>query len=359
MESNGNKWRKQTTDERALPLDHTIDPGLVNRRLTETIIGKPGMELVDTLIAKLPVCPEWQIAVRIDHIYSDILLCFCRANDIPTLGQVLAAGQGRMFCSTERVISNRSLSKFKRATSRIKAAGKTALKPMLEYSTAMIASDTLRSRLMSGADLSVVAIFDRKEGDQLFFRPLVLGFPWLRSENSKWADKSIWWHYNFFENFIEDFDEFSKVRDFPVPTDFEEMRNVSERAFKICLAKILNDQISADWGGEQSDHFTAHLHLDGRRVTGAFLLKGPARFAPMGLNHLGKNNDQIVRLSHEPADVLFVQHSHDVTPPVRATLRAFAVQPGRSRRYCIIDGRDSLRLLTAYGLLAKAISKPN
>jgi len=30
-------------------------------------------------------------------------------------------------------------------------------------------------------------------------------------------------------------------------------------------------------------------------MTAAFLLKGPARFAPMGLNHLGKNNDQIVR----------------------------------------------------------------
>jgi len=30
-------------------------------------------------------------------------------------------------------------------------------------------------------------------------------------------------------------------------------------------------------------------------MTAAFLLKGPARFVPMGLNHLGKNNDQIVR----------------------------------------------------------------
>ena len=39
----------------------------------------------------------------------------------------------------------------------------------------------------------------------------------------------------------------------------------------------------------------AHLHLKGSRMTAAFLLKGPARFVPMGLNHLGKNNDQIVR----------------------------------------------------------------
>jgi hypothetical protein len=40
---------------------------------------------------------------------------------------------------------------------------------------------------------------------------------------------------------------------------------------------------------------------------------------------------------------------------VRKTLRAFAVMPGRARRYCLIDGRDSLRLLNAYGLYDKAL----
>ena len=75
----------------------------------------------------------------------------------------------------------------------------------------------------------------------------------------------------------------------------------------------------------------------------------------MSLNHLGKNNDQIVRLAHEPADVLFVQHCHDILPSVRETLRAFAVQPNRPRRYCLIDGRDSLRLLNAYGLFERAV----
>jgi hypothetical protein len=76
----------------------------------------------------------------------------------------------------------------------------------------------------------------------------------------------------------------------------------------------------------------------------------------MSLNHLGKNNDQIYRLSQEPANVLFVQHCHDILPAVRATLRAFAVQPGKPRRYCLIDGRDSLRLLRAYGMLDKALA---
>ena len=112
---------------------------------------------------------------------------------------------------------------------------------------------------------------------------------------------------------------------------------------------------------EHIDHFTdipdelaAHITLNNRRTTAAFLLKGPSHFSPMKLNHLGKNNDQIVRLAKEPAQVLFVQHCHEVTPAVRETLRAFAVQPGNPRRFCIIDGKDSIRLLKAYGLLDKA-----
>jgi hypothetical protein len=133
------------------------------------------------------------------------------------------------------------------------------------------------------------------------------------------------------------------------------MSRISEAAFKQCLAEILGDSITRDWGGERSDHYAAHLHLQGKRVTAAFLLKGPARFRRMTLNSLGKQNDQIYRLAQEPAEVLVVQHCHDITTPVRATLRAFAVQPCRVRRYCLIDGRDSLRLLNAYGKVARAL----
>ena len=162
---------------------------------------------------------------------------------------------------------------------------------------------------------------------------------------------------DFYEHFIEDFDEFANVTDIPVPSVEETMvmQRICETAFKTCLAEILGDKPGKDWGGEMSDHYTSHIRLRGRRVSATFLLKGRSRFSPMTLNHLGKNNDQIYRLAQEPADVLFVQYAHEITPPGRATLRAFAVQPSRPRRYCLIDGRDSLGLLTAYGKLDRAI----
>ena len=103
------------------------------------------------------------------------------------------------------------------------------------------------------------------------------------------------------------------------------MEKVSEKAFKLCLAKILGGHPPKDWGGETSDFLSSHLHLNGRCVSGAFLLKGPAKFVPMTLDTFGKRSDQIVRLAQEPADILFVQHCHEITSPVRATLKAFSM----------------------------------
>ena len=342
-------------EERALPLEHTIDPGFVNRRAIQTVLGESGMGVVDELTRQIPPgLPEGLHRVRVDHVYNSVMLKFCELNQIKTLGEVLGAGNGRMFCSTERVEPTPDVYDVARVVSALLPAGASSFEVKLEYATEHIVSDTLRMELHRGGHLSIIAIYNRKEGNCLFFRPLVIGSPWLRSEDPAWSDQVMWWNQDFYEHFVEDFDEFAAVRETPKPESIEQMRIVPERGFKLCLAMILGDRTTNDWGGEQSDHFTSNVHIAGRRTTAAFLLKGPAKFAPMGLNHLGKNNDQVYRLSQEPAEILVVQHSHDITPPVRATLRAFAVQPGRARRYCLIDGRDSLWLLHAYGLLAEA-----
>src|SRR5688500_5397375 len=59
------------------------------------------------------------------------------------------------------------------------------------------------------------------------------------------------------------------------------IESISEHAFKLAPCEILGDDPKHAWGGETSDHFTDHLHLEGRRVSGAFVLKGPARFKPI------------------------------------------------------------------------------
>ncbi|MCS1412289.1 MAG: hypothetical protein M2R45_05495 [Verrucomicrobia subdivision 3 bacterium] len=69
----------------------------------------------------------------------------------------------------------------------------------------------------------------------------------------------------------------------------------------------------------------------------------------MKMTDLGKNGDQINRLFNEPADLLVLQHCHEITAPVRGTMRAFAQRMGDLRIFCLINGYDTVRLLRAYG----------
>ena len=235
----------------------------------------------------------------------------------------------------------------------------TDLTVQLEYATKRIASDTTRMEVAEGREVAIVAQIRQFSQDDnvLILEPLVIGGPSLEPAHPEAVPDAMWLGYSFGEVFAEDIDEFSAISDVPMPDDISVMGEISESAVKACLAEILGQEAEKDWGGEQSDLYSAHLHLNGRRTTGAFLLKGPANFRPMQLNHLGKNNDQIVRLAHEPAELLVVQHAHEIRPPVRETLRAFATSLGTVRqRYCLIDGADSLRILQAYGKLDHAVA---
>jgi hypothetical protein len=68
-------------------------------------------------------------------------------------------------------------------------------------------------------------------------------------------------------------------------------------------------------------------------------------------SHLGKNADQIYRLNCTPCDIMIIQHSHKIGEAVSATVQAFASLSSPKRKYCLIDGRDTFRILKAYDKL--------
>jgi hypothetical protein len=358
MEEEERNYFRDTVSKEIRNLDAKpyIDPGFVNRRKIGSIIGLKGMELVDRLTKALPELPDYMLEVRLDHIYTEIFLAFCDGIGVKSLEECVITKSGTLISSTIRVAGCEDFYTLDRPTNAWIPDGSYDLGAELQYSRANVRSDTLRSRLAQGSTISVIAEVTGISGKTLLLHPLVMGFPWLRTKTPEIESQLFWHSYEFFENYVEDISEFELVRNIPIPTDFSAMKKISEAAFKQCLGEILHDNTRKDWGGEMSDHFSTNVHIGEKRLSAAFLLKGPAHFAPMGLNHLGKNNDQIYRLSNEPADILFVQHCHDILPPVRETLRAFSVRPHRARRYCLIDGKDSLRLLIAYNLLDKAIS---
>lgn len=347
--------QKLSPNQRALPLLHYIDPGFVHHRRIQSIIGLEAMAYIDNQIRDLPKLPDYQRELRINHIFTEAMVIFCAEIGIKPLEEILSTEHGRMFSSTEDIGPFSDLYNAERGINSWRPRGEYDKRVEFHYSTRHICSETMKSELYSGGTVSIIAELHSVNDDEIIFHPIVMGSPWLYRGDTNPDFDIMWWGFDFFENFIEDFDEFSKVLDNPEPQSPDPMQPISEYAFKQCLAEILGDAVTSDWGGEASDYFTSHLHLRGRRVSAAFLLKGPSRFSPMNLDHLGKRNDQIVRLANEPAQVLIVQHCHDILPPVRKTLRAFAVQPGSNRRYCLIDGRDSLRLLQAYDLYERAI----
>lgn len=335
-----------------------VDPGFVNHRKIESILGKTGTEIFNKEISKIPsTTPDWRKEVVIDQIYSRVLLDFCNVLGLKTLEEALLTGYGpeQIICSIIKTHPCENLYHVERAIVKCHKFEGSDLNVELHLTTKRIRADTLRFHMGDGGEFAVVAQFSRIENSTIIYEPLIIGFPYV--ENAKTGDL-LWERYNdVFHIHPEEFDEFSKAKELEIPSNFDQMRDIKENVFKKCLGKILNESAPKDWGGEMSDFFTSHLHLNGKRIKTAFLLKGPAKFSPMTLSHLGKNSDQIVRLSKEPADVLVVQHCHDILPVVVETLKVFATQPSNPRRYCVIDGRESLRLLNAYNLTEWAINE--
>lgn len=116
----------------------------------------------------------------------------------------------------------------------------------------------------------------------------------------------------------------------------EAMRAIPEATVEATIAELLGEPtIPTDWGGEQSDLSTMRLRLAGRSHSAAFVLKGPAGGAmwkPMTIGMLGKNGDQLQRLASSPAEVLVLQHCHEIRPEVVSLLESLASDMRNVRR---------------------------
>lgn len=141
--------------------------------------------------------------------------------------------------------------------------------------------------------------------------------------------------------------------DLAVPdTALAQLKTVPERRVKEALAATIGEPVvPTDWGGEVNDLYTSGLMVDGRQHSAAFLLKGPSRSSPMTIGHLGANGDQMTRLARSPAEVLVVQHCHYVRPEVVEYLQGASSNFRQVRRFMVLDGPDTYRLLAAAGHL--------
>jgi GrpB-like predicted nucleotidyltransferase (UPF0157 family) len=71
---------------------------------------------------------------------------------------------------------------------------------------------------------------------------------------------------------------------------------------------------------------------------------------------MGKRGDQLLRAFEEPVEIVVVQHCAKIENTVVRFAEALAANPSRPKRYCILDGADTYRLLRAHDKLPQGIS---
>jgi len=152
---------------------------------------------------------------------------------------------------------------------------------------------------------------------------------------------------------IDDIDSFSRVRSVAGPPDGAAIP-IEEDQFKRGLKGILGEQGDfLDWGGELNDLFSTRLVIRGERKNVAFGLKGKGTTGILTPRKMGKRGDQIQRLFRTPAEVFIVQYWGQIDESIIEQLKHFATAKsaieGRRIWYGVIDGKDTRRMLDAYG----------
>ena len=339
---------------------HHIDMGFLNRRLC--IAGITGMhqEALQHFLEHQKPGNDHMTVLANDHLLVTTLLDCCEALAAPTLLGALARGRPRhLFRSTERLEPCPEIYDAHRVCHAVELDLEFERPVVIAYHTSHIVSDTGRMVLARGSRdgyvNSIVGLLHDRN-DRFEIEPLVIGQPWFEHpRNSNDGATLMWLGRDFGEILPEDIDQFSEMRDVEVGSKNEwmaAMQNVPEAVVKEGIANLLSEPIKKDWGGESDDHFSGNVSVQGRRRTAAFLLKGPSKFRELTLDMCGRRADQIHRMVDSGADVCIVQHAHLIGATVRRTLRTETVRPGGSRRkYCLIDGQATYRILKAYSVL--------
>lgn len=146
-------------------------------------------------------------------------------------------------------------------------------------------------------------------------------------------------------------DAFANLDDEEPPSkgDLQALLRISEDDVKNAIADIIGEPfVPKDWGGEKSDLPTNRLTIDGEPHSAAFIFKGPSLPREMHPADMGKRGDQLVRVFDEPVELVVIQHCNKIANTVVRIAESLAMDVRRPRRYCIMDGADTVRLLKAY-----------
>jgi hypothetical protein len=331
-----------------------IDMGFLNRRLAISALGP----IRDDFLQRQRPGEDHMTVLANDHLLVTMLIDICSEIKAPTLAEALTLGKPKhLFMSIERLEPCPKIYEAERVKHAVHLDIDYGKPVNIAYHTSHIVSDTGRMTLARGYHEgyrhAMIGLL-RDKGDSFEIEPIVVGAPWLDHPRNKEGAAVIWVEHDYGEILPEDIAEFARMKEAVVASADEwmsVMENLPEAHVKKSIASLLKEPTKSDWGGEEDDHFSANVTVAGERCTAAFLLKGPTNFREMTPAMCGKNGDQIYRMTKTGADISIIQHAHLIGAAVRETLRSMVVTPGRPRKFCVMDGQATYRLLKAYGLL--------
>lgn len=345
---------------RTKPEFHHVDPGFINQRLC---INALHPQARDWFLERKR--PEDDHAARLAnaHWLVTALLDSCESLGVPTLQGALRSGQPRhLFRSTERLAPCPNVYTDDRVSHAVLLDVDFGKPVNIAYHTSHLVSETGKMVLAKGpgdghTNSIVGLLHDRSAAYEV--EPFLIGAPWFEHpRNGDDGDTLVWHGYSFGEILPDDIDQFARMKHIHVDQAgdwMDALRELPEDEVKRAFVALFKEPPKKDWGGEQYDHYTANISIAGKPTTAAFMFKGPAGgrlFREMTLDMCGSRADQIHRMVDANADVSTVQHCHTIGHVVRRTLRSLTVYPGCShRKYCLIDGLATYRILKAYSVL--------
>ena len=293
-----------------------------------------------------------------DHLLVTFTMDACRDREMPPLGVVLAdPTPGEMFFSTEALQGTDAVFGKARARNRVLLPYDCGRDVFVEFDPHHFLSDAERVAHAHNARATVLCHVDIVKDDLVSATALIMGTPsftHFRNENEvlDFDDHAADW----FETWPEDIDELAACADIPLPPEAEwraALGSVTGEDVCDALAGILGGTRLQGEAAAHSSMIAAGIHRGGEEEPAAIavITDADARGRALEPAALRARPDAMVAMNATPAELWIVQHCHTIGPAVRDMVRACAVRPHAPRRFCLIDGADTYRILKAYGRL--------
>jgi len=353
-EGDSRSYRELTPEERALDPYLHVDPCYVNVSKCLRVFGGRFREYYMQTSVKEPT-PMAQIFNN--HLLVTYACDAARDRRVVSLAEALAEPRaGALFCSTEIVEGSSSArQRGQVARNRLRLPWPERRAVFIEYETYNCLSEGELRRMSEEQRLSMLCQIDIVKDHEIVAAPLFLGtetFDHFRNDEAALALT------NHAECWFEclPFDLGGLAAGATVaPVDETIWRAaLGQHAPQVVdetLVGLLRTAPPPETREDWVDITFAETTLAGRPVGITLLRLDHPADETLDAAALFDAGNALVRLVQTPADVLVVQHAGRLDADVRAALREVAVPPHQPRRYCLVDGGDTYRILKAAGAL--------